>query len=250
MFLRRWRTRRIAFVSMDGEELPQVTPSLLRRADDLCRRRLAHELRGGKRHANRSSDMRFAVSNRIEADARLAQSTPGAPEPRAFVEPEELPPEQRALYRAAARGYLAEFGASPARVVDLGWRTPLAALGVELVATIGIAAELDGGERELRKLIVGGRRGGRPMSDAVDERVALLRTEQWAPHNLRIVTVDVIEHRSSVTTPEVEPARAEAHEWMSARVATLLELASDARPRAGADCQGCAFVSGCSAHSG
>ncbi len=61
-------------VTDPADELPRVTPAHLRRADDMCRRRLAHEVRGGKTRANRTGDMRFAVSSRIEGDARLAQA--------------------------------------------------------------------------------------------------------------------------------------------------------------------------------
>ncbi|HEY5170540.1 MAG TPA: hypothetical protein VIK54_02315, partial [Acidimicrobiia bacterium] len=99
----------------DDEELPRITPAHLRRADDMCRRRLAREVHGGKRNANRTANMRFAVSNRIEEDARLAQSELAEPRPEAFVEPRELEPEQRALYRAAARGYLDAFGGAIAQ---------------------------------------------------------------------------------------------------------------------------------------
>ena len=236
---------------MDGEELPVVTASLLRRVEDLCRRRLAHELRGGKRRANKASDMRFAVSGRIEGDARLAQAEPGRPRPEAFVEPHELEPEQRALYRAAARGYLDAFGSSVARVIDLGWRTTLPDAGAELVANPGLAAELADGTHELRKVHVGGRRAGNPLLDAVDLRIALVRTETWAPDELTIAAVDVIDQRAEPHRPaDLAAARAEAHEWIGARVQRLFELADDARPRAGSDCQGCAFVSGCAKHGG
>ena len=234
---------------MDGEELPVVTASLLRRVDDLCRRRLAHELRGGKRRANKTADMRFAVSNRIEADARLAQSELGPPRAEAFVEPRELEPEQQALYRAGARGYLDAFGSTRARVIDIGWRTVIAELGVELMANVGLAAELDDGRRELRKVSVGGRRPGSPLLDPVDLRAALVRSEAWAPDELELVAVDVIDVRMETHVPDLGAEREEARTWIGERVARVLELADDGRPRAGSDCQGCAFIAGCPAHA-
>src|SRR4051794_19434868 len=157
----------------------------------MCRRRLAREVHSGKRNVNKTGDMRFAVSNRIEADARLAQAEGGVPRPEAFVEPRELEPEQRALYRAAARGYLHEFGAVAAHIADLGFRTPRPELGVELSSNLGIAAELADGGRELRKVLVGARRDAK-LLDPVDVRIALVRTEEWAPVELDIVAVDVI----------------------------------------------------------
>jgi len=231
------------------DDVPQITPAHLRRADEMCRRRLAREVHGRKRRANPGSSARFAVSNRVEADARLAQSESGTPRAEAFVDPRELEPEQRALYRAARRGYLDIFGDTPARVVELDFRTPLPELGVDLASSLGVAAELDGGERELRKVLVGSAREGAPLIDDVDLRVALVRTASWAPEHLRVVAADVIQLRVQTFEPDLAPAREAAIEWIDERVPRVLELAADARPRAGRDCQGCAFVAGCSAHS-
>jgi hypothetical protein len=234
---------------VDDEEVARISPRHLRLGDEMCRRRLAREVHSGKRNVNRTGDMRFAVSNRVEADARLAQAETGAPRPEAFVQPHELEPEQQALYRAAARGYLDTFGGRQARVVDLGYRTALPELGVELSSNLGIAAELTDGGRELRRVLVGARRDAL-LLDAVDVRIALVRTEEWAPVQLEIVAVDVIEQRHTSLAPDVEADRAEAHEWIAGRVARVLELAADGRPQAGRDCQGCAFISGCSKHPG
>ena len=60
---------------------------MLRRADDMCRRRLAREHAGGKRLANRAADARFAVSNRLVGDARLAHADAEVAAAEAFVEP-------------------------------------------------------------------------------------------------------------------------------------------------------------------
>jgi hypothetical protein len=235
--------------AVDRDELPHISPRHLRTADEMCRRRLAREIHSGKRNANKTADMRFAVSNRIEADARLAQAECGPPRPEAFVDPRELEPEQRSLYRAAAQGYLDEFGARDALVVDLGFRTELPALGVELSANLGIAAEGAGGRRELRKVVVGARRDA-PLLDTADVQVALVRTEEWAPVQLEIVAVDVIEQRRVAHAPDLDADRAEAHAWVASRVERILELASDGRARAGRDCQGCAFIAGCAEHPG
>jgi hypothetical protein len=229
-----------------ADDLPRVTPAHLRRADEMCRRRLAHEVRGGKSLANKTGDMRFAVSNRLDGDARLAQAEMGRPQRIAFVEPPELEPEQRALYAAAVRGYMSAFGDTDAQIVELPWRSPLEDVGVELVANVGLAAELADGTRELRRLHFGARRF---EIDAIDERVALARTADWAPDTLRVVAVDVIEGRRAQFDPVLPEARAEAMEWLNDRVARVLELAADARPRVGPDCIGCAFISGCSVHA-
>jgi len=228
-----------------GAETPRVTPSLLRRADAMCRRRLAREYAGGKRNANRGADARFAVSNRLHEDARLAQAELGPPRPEAFVDPTDLEPEQRALYRAATRGYLETFGERPGRAADLGWSTHLDDLGVDLVADVGLAIELPDGRRELRVLQLGTRHVGAPLLDHVQLRFGLVRTEEWAPDQLSIVAADVIERETERRVPELAPARAEARAWITERVQRVQELAADGRARAGSDCSGCPFIAGC-----
>jgi hypothetical protein len=231
---------------VDAEpEVPRVTPSLLRRADAMCRRRLAREYAGGKRNANKAADARFAVSNRVYEDARLAQAELGSPRPEAFVDPAELEPEQRALYRAASRGYLETFGDRPGRATDLGWRTHLDDLGVDLIADVGIAIELPDGRRELRALQFGSRHPSAPLLDDAQLRFALVRTEEWAPDQLTIFAADVIERELERHSPDLEPARAEARSWIGERVELVQRLAADGRSRAGSDCSGCPFIAGC-----
>ncbi len=231
---------------VDGEaEVPRVTPAMLRRADTMCRRRLAREYAGGKRNANKSADARFAVSNRLQEDARLAQAELGPPRPEAFVDPADLEPEQRALYRAATRGYLETFGERPGRATDIGWRTRLDELGVDVVADPGLAIELPDGRRELRVLHLGTRRGGAPLVDEVQLDVALVRTSEWAPQQLTIVAADLIEGETERHTPDLASARKSAMAWITERVAVVQALAADGRSRAGADCAGCPFIAGC-----
>jgi hypothetical protein len=232
--------------AVDGEaEIPRVTPAMLRRADTMCRRRLAREYAGGKRNANKSADARFSVSNRLSEDARLAQTELGPPRPEAFVDPTDLEPEQRVLYRAATRGYLATFGDRSGVSADLGWRTHLDDVGVDLVADIGIAIELPDGGRELRRLQLGSRHAASPLLDDAQLRFALVRTEEWAPEQLSIIAADVIERDTEHYVPDLPAARADARSWITERVALVQQLAIDGRARAGADCMGCPFIAGC-----
>jgi hypothetical protein len=230
---------------VDGD-LPRVTPSLLRRADDMCRRRLAREHAGGKRYANKGSDARFAISNRITNDARLAHAELGPPRAEAFVDPAELEPEQQRLYRAAVAGYLALFGETPCLSADLGWRTVLSEHEVELVGDVGLAVELPDGTRELRGLKFG---SGGVRIDPTDVAVALVRTAEWAPEQLRITVADLLSLECETYEPDVAAERERAAEWVSARVEIVKRHAQDARPSAGSDCNGCAFISGCKAHA-
>ena len=231
---------------VEGEaESPRVTTAMLKRADAMCRRKLAREHAGGKRNANRAADMRFAVSNRLQGDARLAQAELGPPRPEAFVDPKDLEPEQKELYRAAARGYLDAFGDRPGRATDLGWQTHLGDAGVDLIGDPGIALDLPDGRRELRILHFGSRHPGTPLLESVQRRVALVRTAEWAPDQLTIVAADLIEQEITGDTPDLARERAEALEWINERVELVKSLAADGRARAGADCSGCPFIAGC-----
>jgi hypothetical protein len=220
---------------------------MLRRADDMCRRRLAREHAGGKAHANRTADARFAVANRVVADARLAHTDAERVRAEAFVVPKDLEIEQQALYRAAVRGYLCEFGNRPGRSIDLGWRTAIEPGGVDLMSDVGLALELADGTHELRVLKVNARRSGAPLLDDVELRCALIRTAEWAPEDLTVVAIDLIEQECVARVIDAR-ARAEARAWFGARISLVVEHAADGRPRAGADCNGCAFVAGCAAH--
>jgi hypothetical protein len=225
------------------DDAPRVTASLLRRAHDMCRRRLAREHAGGRRFANPPANARFEVANRLVADARLAHAEAGTVRAEAFVDPADLDPEQRAVYRAAAAGYVALLGDRPGRAVDLGWSTALDD-GVELVGDPGLALETASGP-ELRLLRLA---STRQLLDAVDVHIALVRTAAWAPERLRIVAADLL----ALDLVEIEPAlpadRAAAAAWTAERVALVRRHAGDGRARPGADCNGCAFVAGCTAH--
>jgi hypothetical protein len=226
------------------DELPRVTPALLRRAGDMCRRRLAREYAGGKKYANKGADARFAVSNRLTEDARLAHAAAGAPLAEAFVDPAELEPEQVALYRAAVRGYLALFGDAPGRVADLGWRTTRPDLGVDLVGDPGLAFEHPDGMCELRVVKVGGR-----PPDEVDVNFALVRTGEWAFDALQIVVADVISLEQGTLTFDLPAARDTAESWLTERVEVVRRNAAHGQARPGQDCNGCAFIAGCGAHA-
>jgi hypothetical protein len=222
---------------------------MLRRADDCCHLRLARDLAGGARRANKTANARFEVANRLHADARLAHTDGEEVRAEAFVEPRELEPEQQAVYRAAVRGYLRVFGDRPGRAADLGWTTPMPDLEVELVANVGLALELADGTHELRLLRVGGRRTGAPLLDAVELRCVLVRTASWCDDQLRIVAADLLEDEIAECEPEVAADRAEAMEWLQDRVEVIKRAAGHGAPRIGKECNGCPFVARCPLHN-
>ena len=217
---------------------------MLRRADEMCRRRLKKELAGTKRFANNLANARFSVSSRVLGDARLAHTGTDVVEANAFVEPDELEPEQRHTYRAAARGYLHLFGERPGQTHDLGWTTELPDLGIDLVCDPGLTLTLPDGTHELRVLKIG-RRSGTPLVDAVELRCALVRTEHWATGHIRIVAADLIELETDEFVPDTDSAREEAHAWIASRVELVQNHAADGRANPGSDCGWCPFIASC-----
>jgi hypothetical protein len=236
-----------------ADELAKITPRHLRQADEMCRRRLAHEL--ADQRGNAPGNARFAVSNRFSADARLAHTEFAPPDPRAFVEPSELLPEQVRAYRAAVAGYLALFDDEVARAVDLGFETVVADLEVRLGGDVGLALETPAG-CELRVLRLGERGFGQSLLDDVDLRFATMRAAAWTGAGtgtgtgttLRIVVADVLNVERAEFVVDVDAQLDDARAWVAERVKVIRDLTVDAPPKPGRDCLGCRFVAGCRAH--
>jgi hypothetical protein len=230
------------------DELGKVTLAHLRRAEAMCRRRLAREHLGLR--GMRSPPARFAVANRLTEDARVAHAELRAPRASDFPSPHDLLAEQQHLYRAAAGGYVALFAERPARAVTVDeWETELPALGVRVVGPLGLALETVDGTPELRSLRLGVA-GSRHLLDDAERRLLVVRSAAWVgARTLRVVVVDLLDGAVVEETLDVSAALPEALDWLAARVAVIRERASDPVPKAGADCRGCPYVPGCRAHT-
>jgi len=222
------------------DDLPRVTPSLLRRADEMCRRRLAHEHESGRK-LSPLGDGPFEVSNRLIADAITWHRGAVAPE-HGFPDPLDLEPEQRAVYRAASHAYVRMFGEIEVEIGELGWSTDLVDVGVRLLGPVGIPVVHANGELELRILRVAARL---PLVDSVDIRFALLRAHEWATGTLRIVAVDLLEDRSVEYDIDVGAQLDDARAWLVARVEVIRARADPRRTFAGRDCRDCSCIPGC-----
>jgi hypothetical protein len=235
----------VASEASEPIEYTKITLRHLRRAEDICRRRLALETAG--QYGNRGNDARFGVPNRVTADVRLAHTDFGPPDTRAFVVPGELLPEQQRVYGAAVSGYLALFGEEPGRTADLGFDTVLDEVQVRLVGDVGVALDTDDG-CEVRVLRVV--EPGRPLLDDVDLRFTVVRVANWATGRgeLRIVAADLLNVQRADFVVDVDASLPDARAWVDERVALVRELIADPEPRAGQHCLGCGFVSGCKAH--
>jgi hypothetical protein len=223
-----------------SDELPRVTPSLLRRADTMCRRRLAHEHESGRK-LSPLGDAPFEVSNRLTADAITWHRGAVAPE-HGFPDPIDLEPEQRAVYRAAANAYLRMFGAAEIAVDDLGWSTDLVDVGVRLLGPIGIPVVHANGTHELRILRMGARL---PLIDSVDIRFALLRAHDWAAERVHIVAVDLLEDLSVEYELDMGEKFDDAYQWLVSRVEVIRARAHPRHTAIGGDCRDCPCIPGC-----
>jgi hypothetical protein len=234
-------------MEMPDDEPGRVTLAHLRRAEAMCRRRLAREHAG--LHGSWSPPARFTVANRLVEDARVAHAELRAPGPPDFPSPRDLVPEQQLLYRAAADGYVALFSARPARVVDVdAWETELPALDVRIVGSLGLALETADASPELRSLRLGVA-GNRPLVDDAERHLVVVRSAAWVgARPLRLVVVDLVAGAIVEETLDVSAALAGSLDWIAGRVAVVRERAADPVAKAGADCRGCPFVPGCRAH--
>jgi hypothetical protein len=224
-----------------GEELPRVTPSLLRQADTMCPRRLAHEYESGRK-LSPLGDGPFAVANRLTNDAITWHK--GATETEeGFPEPTDLEPEQCAVYRAAARAYVARFAGDAVEIHDeLGWTTDVDDLGVRIVCSLGVPIEHADGTHELRLMRLGGRAS---LVDDTELHCLLLRAAEWAPDNLRVAAVDLLDDTSVEYDIDVRERIDAAHEWLRERVDVVRERANPRATKAGADCRHCQCIPGC-----
>lgn len=234
---------------MDVEdELGRVTLGHLRRAEAVCRRKLAREHLGLRGQWNPPA--RFAVANRLVEDARVAHAELRAARVTDFPTPHDLLPEQQRLYDAAAGGYVALFAARPAIAVTVdAWETELPDFGVRLVGPLGLALETADGAPELRSLRLGVA-GNRHLLDDAERRLLVVRSAAWVgTRTLRVVVVDLLAGAVVEEQLDVSASLPEALDWIEARIAVIRERAADPIPKAGADCRGCPFVPGCKAHT-
>lgn len=224
------------------DELDRVTVGMLRRAGEMCPRRLHHEFTSGRK-LSPLSDAGFEVTNRLVAEATLwHQGAVAGDDPSriAFPEPSDLDPEQRLFYKAAARGYLALFPSVEATVADLGWSTDVPELHVRLVGQIGIPLELDG-RYELRVL----RAGRRVVLDRAELAFTVVRAAEWVQELLRVVIFDPLMLETDALTINIADNLDDARRWIAERVEEIRRRADRNRAITGADCRYCACIPGC-----
>jgi hypothetical protein len=234
----------------EPEQLPKVTAAFLRRAEQLCPRRLAFE--HNNRRGNRTAPARWRVANQLVEHARVAHVELGPPSRAAFTPLPNLVPEEQRVYEAAARWYLEMFGDRAVRTIDADdeWETIIPELAIRLVGPSGLLVEDAEGRDELRLLRIGG-----PAPDpadpigSVDARFALLRrAESLAGRSVRLAHADLLFGRLVEHEVTADTALTELHTWLRDRVEVLRARIAHPDPRPGLECGRCRFVAGCAAH--
>jgi len=230
------------------EELAKVTLAHLRDPEGRCARRLEKEY--GNETGHRGGTLRFAISNRLEQAALLAQATLERPRAVHFPTPKDLPVEQQRVYDTAARWYLTVFGEREAVGLDEGdFVTARPDLGVRLAGRVGIRFEGPAGP-ELRILHYAGRDAvPHDVGGAPEVRFALLRYAAWARDAgpLLITVADVL--RGEAVEARIDPgaALAECEDWLVERLARIRARLADPRPTPGTQCAWCPFIGSCPA---
>jgi hypothetical protein len=220
------------------EQLPALSAYTLSQ-EPRCGLR-AQRLLDGSRGAKMAST-RFRLGQRVQEDAALAHSERRAPHPRDFPTPSDLTTEERAVYRAAASGYLVLFGDAPALTLDVPRRVELDALDIELAGRPGLFVDTDDGT-ELRMLRMSGT--APHITESQRHAVALLAGADLSP--IRAIVADLLSLESAtltITSDDVEPA----YKWASERLAVWRDAAGGAPVNHGG-CLYCEFVWDCRMH--
>ncbi len=237
---------------MDGpSELPSVTPSLLGRVDGACALWLrAHHLREG---LARRPFRRWNVRTPLLDACRAAHAVSRRPTGAHFVPPGDLEPEEQALFRAAADGYLAIFGDQAVRSLDHGCHrpTPSARRGLEIGGAVDLLVESDDGAIELRQLELWRRPLEPDPLDAPEIRLAVLRLLRplaaLGAATLQVTHADVLAHVQTTRAVDLVGERDALVAWFDDRVAHLRRSIESAPPSPGSICGMCDWVHRCPA---
>jgi hypothetical protein len=234
---------------VEPDELPRITPYLLRRAERMCPLRLRRDFLG--QGGLKSSFLRFRVRDPLLEAARAAHAELGTPRPEHFRAPPELRAEERAVFERAGATYVTRFGSEPVRAVDHGCDrpTPWPSRGVRVGGAIGLTVEDAAGTRELRQLELWRRPAPREPLESVEIRLAVLRLSRWAGgERLRVRWCDLVgdEVRSQDVDLAAETPRLKS--WLAQRIAVVEERAAQPIPEPGTDCATCAHVPTCPVH--
>ena len=232
----------------DDPLAPKVTPSVLRRADTCCPRRLAHEVDGSEGNADpvHRARLRDAVLAWARA-AHAASDLSVAPDPVGLTE------EEMAVVEQARHWYRHCFGAEPVTVLDPGLDRPteVAGLPARIGGWVDLVVTLPDGRTGLRVLDLWG--GTAPPDDRSVltlpvVQCALVRlAERLGPDALREAEVTWADLLGGVRRSTVlgDGDLGAARAAVADGVARVLARVADPVATPGPDCTACRFRKGC-----
>ena len=233
---------------------PKVTPYLLRRAGDLCPRRLDHEYRGeaGNRDPVNRGRVRAAFLDAARTAHTLDERLPAPP----WRLPSGLTPEEAAVFEQAVHWYSRLFGDRIVTLFDHDQDRPTEIRRSDAPGADGPDLRLGGwvdltvvdadGRKELRQLDFWARTAPVDLLDDWGVRLALLRLGDWLGTAPVLVSwTDLL--RGVRREIELDPTEtvARARTDLGARVDELRERAGTGAVEHGVDCPTCAFHKGC-----
>jgi hypothetical protein len=235
---------------VDDAPLPRVTPSLLRDAPELCPRRVALDFadEGGAQDNVSRARLRSPF-----LDAARAAHGDGGPMHRdAFRTPEDLEPEEQAVFAHAARWYAALYGTREVTTYLHDCDRPTERRGVRVGGWVDLTVVGADGTKELRQLDLW--RSRAPRDDPLELAsvwLAVLRLRPWVGDGELLVSwADLVGgtrcERVVDLGREIDALRTRFEEHLE----TLRARADRDDPRPGAGCGQCRHLGKCPAHPG
>ena len=230
---------------------PKVTPYLLRRAGDLCGRRLDLEYRGES--GNRDPVNRGRVRERFLDAARTAHALDLRLAPPPWTATPGLTPEEEVVFEQAVHWYCRLFGDRTVTLFDhdLDRPTELADADLRLGGWVDLTVTGTDGGRELRQLDFWGRAAPADLLDDWSVRLALVRLADahgdWLGDGpLTVSWTDLLGGvRGELAVVDTDAAVGAARAALDARVDELTVRAAGGAVTHGADCPTCRFHKGC-----
>jgi hypothetical protein len=233
-------------VTGDPQPTPKVTPYLLRRAADLCSRRLAQEY--GGEFGSEDPVNRGRVRDTFLDAARTAHALGGALADAPWRVPPGLDAEEVAVVEQAVHWYCHLFGDRAVALADHDLDRPSEVDGIDvrLGGWVDLTVVGEDGTKELRQLdFWGGRVPGNPL-DQWNVRLAMLRLAEWIGDAPCTVSWSDLLHgvrRERVVDPNL--VLPQIREELDEMLAVVAARVASPQPEPGLDCASCRFLKGC-----
>jgi hypothetical protein len=238
----------------DGHDdrTPKVTPHLMSRGDDMCPRRLAHELDG--RQGDAGAFNRWRVRAPFVAAASLAHGGGRRPTAADFPVPPDLEPEEVGVWDRATAGYLARFADVPATAIDHGCDQPTLSTRyrVRVGGAVDVLVRVDADNAvELRQFELWGRPPEADPRRNWELALAVLRlAARLSGERLRIHHADLLGDTAATAEFDYDTDLAPLRDAFAARLGALRARADPSHTVAGTECGQCRHIAGCPAHRG